>query len=80
VQHFCLDERLMESGLQDWYATTTVGDTAVVALSSDEDNEVRLIHQEHGHVHWWPAGDRGVTVPLEDAVLRLQMLHGPAEA
>jgi hypothetical protein len=80
VQHFRLDDRLMEQELEEWYATTAVGDTAVVALSVDDLDEVRLIRQEHGHVHWWPEGDRGVTVPLENAVMRLQMLRGPAEA
>ena len=80
VHHFRLDDGLMERGLREWYSTTVVGDTAVVAISSSDYEEVRLIRQEHGHVHWWPEGDRGVTVPLENAVMRLRMLRGPAEA
>jgi magnesium-transporting ATPase (P-type) len=35
---------------------------------------VRLICQPRNYVHWWLQGERGVTVPLEDAVCRLQML------
>ena len=80
VQHFRLDDILMERGLRNWYANAAVGDTAIVTISSYDCQELRLIRQEHGHVHWWPEGDRGMTVPLEDAVRRLQMLHGPAQA
>jgi hypothetical protein len=69
------------STVVDWYDSATVGDTAVIALPSRLCT-VRLIRQPRNYVHWWPEGGRGITVPLEDAVRRLQMLYHttPAQA
>jgi hypothetical protein len=57
----------------DWYHRAMVGDTAVIVIPSSTCM-VRLIRQPRNHVHWWPQGERGVTVPLEDAMYRLQVL------
>jgi hypothetical protein len=66
--------------LWHWYATAAVGDTAVVAIPLYDCQEVRLIREEHEYIHWWPEGEQGTTLPLEDVVLRLQMLHKPRHA
>jgi hypothetical protein len=58
----------------DWYQSATVGDTAVITLSSPT-YPVRLIRQPGNHVHWWPQGAQGMTMPLEDAMVRLQLLR-----
>jgi hypothetical protein len=63
----------------DWYHGATVGDTAVIAMPS-RAYTVRLIRQARNQVHWWPQGGRGMTMPLEDAVYRLQMLCSPSLA
>jgi hypothetical protein len=61
------------STVADWYQSAKVGDTAVIAMPSCPWM-VRLICQPRNYVHWWLQGERGVTVPLEDAVCWLQML------
>jgi hypothetical protein len=61
------------STVADWYQSARVGDTAVIAMPSCTWM-VRLIRQPRNYVHWWLQGERGVTMPLTDAVCRLQML------
>jgi hypothetical protein len=61
------------STVVNWYQSAKVGDTAVIAMPSCPCM-VRLICQPRNYVHWWIQGEQGVTVPLEDAVYRLQML------
>ncbi len=56
-----------------WYQSAKVGDTAVIAMPSCP-YIVQLIRQPRNYVHWWLQGQRGVTVPLADAMCRLQML------
>jgi len=61
------------STVADWYQSAKVGDTAVIAMPSCP-YIVQLIRQPRNYVHWWLQGQRGVTVPLADAMCRLQML------
>ncbi len=67
--------------LMHWYQTAAVGDTTVITVPFHAC-PVRLIRRPNNHVHWWPPGERGVTISLEDAVRRLEMLHDarPANA
>lgn len=59
--------------VRSWYQGATTGDTAVITMPHNR-HTVRLIRQGHEHVHWWLEGERGVTVPLQDAIYRLQLL------
>ena len=72
--YFCLHPDFAASDLINWYDTAAVGDTAIIALPS-RAYSVRLLRNMNKRVYWGPEGARGVTIPLEDAVLRLQMLH-----
>jgi hypothetical protein len=62
--------------VEEWYGLAAVGDAAIIAVPSHAYT-VRLIRRRNNYVHWWLAGDRGVTVPLKDAIARLRMLHDP---
>ena len=57
----------------DWYATTTDGDTAVVALP--DAPPIWLIHRSHTQVYWQTEGRRGLTLSLADARQRLAMVQ-----
>ena len=57
-----------------WYATTTDGDTALIALP--DTPTIWLVHQPHAHVYWRTAGRRGLTLSLADARQRLAMVQG----
>jgi len=59
--------------VEDWYQSAKLGDTAVIAMPSCPCM-VRLICQPRNCVYWWLEGQRGVTVPLADAMCRLHML------
>jgi hypothetical protein len=63
-----------------WYATTTEGDTAIIALP--DTPTVWLVHRPHAQVYWWTTGRRGLTVSLADARQRLALVQGhrPATA
>ena len=56
-----------------WYATTTDGDTAVVALP--DAPPIWLIHRPHAQVYWQTEGRRGLTLSLADARQRLAMVQ-----
>ena len=68
-----LQQDYTASTVVDWYQSATVGDTAAIPVPSCTCM-VWLIHQPRNCVHWWFQGERGVTVPLEDAMCRLQLL------
>jgi hypothetical protein len=72
--YFALDQDFRVSNLRRWYAVAAPNDTAVIVVPPDSYT-IRLLRCDRDYVHWWPHGGRGVTVPLEDAVLRLQMLQ-----
>jgi|GraSoiStandDraft_55_1057291.scaffolds.fasta_scaffold321476_2 hypothetical protein len=56
-----------------WYATTTDGDTAVLALP--DAPPIWLIHRPHAQVYWQTEGRRGLTLSLADARQRLAMVQ-----
>ena len=56
-----------------WYATTTDGDTAVLALP--DAPPIWLIHRPHAQVYWQTEGGRGLTLSLADARQRLAMVQ-----
>ena len=56
-----------------WYATTTDGDTAVLALP--DTPAIWLVQQPHAQVYWWTAGQRGLTLSLPAARQRLAMVQ-----
>ena len=56
-----------------WYATTTDGDTAVIALP--DTPVIWLVHRPHAQVYWQTEGERGLTLSLADARQRLAMVQ-----
>ena len=56
-----------------WYATTTDGDTAVIALP--DTPVIWLVHRPHAQVYWQTEGGRGLTLSLADARQRLAMVQ-----
>ena len=71
--YFHLDDDLTMGNLRHWYRVAAIDDAAVIVMPSDSYT-IRLLRCDRECVHWWPYGGRGVTVPLENAMLRLQML------
>jgi CTP:molybdopterin cytidylyltransferase MocA len=69
-----LDTLTIGELVQDWYATAAPGATLVVAVPGHAWQQVRLLHQARQRVHWWPRGEKGMTMGLAEAVRRLQML------
>ena len=56
-----------------WYATTTDGDTAVIALP--DTPVIWLVHRPHAQVYWQTEGGRGLILSLADARQRLAMVQ-----
>jgi hypothetical protein len=73
VQHYQLQVDFVSSDVMTWYDKTTDGDTAVIALPRPP--AVWLFHRPRGHVYWWTAGERGMTVSLGHARQRLAMVQ-----
>ena len=69
-----LAEGFYPQDLQPWYDGAAVGEMITIALPSRATN-VRLIKRSRHQVSWWPAGGRGMTMPLADARSRLDMLR-----
>jgi hypothetical protein len=61
-----------------WYATTTEGDTAMIALP--DAPAIWLVHRPHGHVYWWTEGGRGLTLSLAGVGQRLAMVQGHGDS
>jgi len=57
-----------------WYATTTDGDTVVLALP--DAPAIWLVHRPHAQVYWQTEGRRGLTLSLVNARQRLAMVQG----
>jgi hypothetical protein len=56
-----------------WYATTTDGDTALIALP--DTPAIWLVHRPHEHVYWRTEGRSGLTLSLADTRQRLTMVQ-----
>jgi hypothetical protein len=61
-----------------WYATTTDGDTAVLALP--DTPAIWLVHWPHEHVYWRTEGRRGLTLSLADVRQRLARMQGHGDS
>jgi hypothetical protein len=57
-----------------WYATTTDGDTAMIALP--DTPALWLVHRPHDQVYWQTEGRSGLTLSLVNARQRLAMVQG----
>jgi len=57
-----------------WYATTTDGDTVVLAFP--DAPAIWLVHRPHAQVYWQTEGRRGLTLSLVDARQRLAIVQG----
>lgn len=71
---FRLGENFQPRDVVAWYGTATLGEAITLTLPS-RSATVQLICRDNGYLHWWPAGGRGVTVPLDNAIQRLAMLQ-----
>ena len=73
--HFRLQTDFTPPDVLRWYNVAVFGDVAVIAIPP-RLSTLRLLCARNNLVHWWPEGERGVTIPLEEAVRRLEMLSG----
>ena len=71
--HFRLQTNFIPRDVKCWYNVAAVGDVAVITIPS-RLSPLRLLCVRNNCVHWWPEGGRGVTIPLDEAVQRLEML------
>jgi hypothetical protein len=71
--HFRLQTDFTPRDVVRWYDVAAVGDAAVIIIPS-RVSTLQLLRAPNNLVHWWPEGGRGVTVSLEDAMRRLEML------
>lgn len=71
--HFNLQSNFTPRDVVRWYDVAAVGDAAIITIPS-RVSTLQLLRTPNNFVHWWPEGGRGVTVSLEDAVRRLEML------
>jgi hypothetical protein len=72
--YFSLQTDCTSRDIVHWYGVATVGDAAVITIPS-RVSTLRLLRTANNFVHWWPEGERGMTVSLENAVQRLEMLR-----
>lgn len=73
AMYYRLNENFVASDVVHWYDKATIGETAVIALSSHP--AVRLCCRPNAHVYWYTEGGRGMTVSLDDAQQRLAMFQ-----
>jgi hypothetical protein len=71
--YFNLQSNFTPRDVMRWYDVAAVGDAAIITIPS-RVSTLQLLRTPNNFVHWWPEGGRGVTVSLEDAVRRLEML------
>ena len=69
-----LAEGFYPQDMWSWYNQADIGESVTITLPS-RNTAVRLIKGENNHVRWWPEGGCGMTVTLQDARLRLEMLR-----
>ena len=69
-----LAEGFQPQDVRPWYDRAKLGEIITIALPS-RSAAVRLIRQPNDYVGWWPEGGRGMTMTLEEAMLRLEMLR-----
>lgn len=69
-----LAEGFQPQDVRPWYDRAKLGEIITIALPS-RSAAVRLIRRPNDHVRWWPEGGRGMTMTLEEAILRLDILR-----
>ena len=72
--HFCLDAYFVTHALVEWHRTARIGDIASITVPF-QVRTVRLVCSNNNLLYWWPEGERGATLPFQDALQRLRMLH-----
>jgi hypothetical protein len=72
--HFCLDDTFAEHDLEHWYATAVVGEVALIEIPT-LGCVVELRRLVRAHVLWHVQGGRSMTMPLPEALQRLEMLR-----
>jgi hypothetical protein len=71
--HLHLHEAFLIRRVLHWHHQTQPGALALITMAPH--TTLRLLRREQHHVHWCPPGERGVTMPLDEAVQRLRMLR-----
>jgi hypothetical protein len=69
-----LAEGFQPQDVRPWYDRAKLGEIITIALPS-RSTAVRLIRRPNDYVCWWPEGGRGMTMTLEEAMLRLDILR-----
>jgi len=69
-----LAEGFQPQDVRPWYDRAKLGEIITIALPS-RSAAVRLIRRPNDYVRWWPEGGRGMTMTLEEAILRLDILQ-----
>jgi hypothetical protein len=69
-----LAEEFQPQDVRPWYDRAELDEMITIALPS-RSAAVRLIRRPNDYVCWWPEGGGGMTMTLEEAVLRLEMLR-----
>lgn len=76
---FCLQTDSAPDDVVHWCHVAQVGDEAIIAMPT-KAYTVWLIRRANNRIWWRLQGEHGATVPLDDAVYRLQLLQSSAEA
>lgn len=71
---FQLSEDFFPQDVVAWYHQAAPRDMALITLPR-RSCRLQLIRGYQGCVAWWPQGERSVTVTLENAIQRLEMLQ-----
>lgn len=69
-----LAEGFQPQDVRPWYDRAELGEIITISLPS-RSAAVRLICRPNDYVDWWPEGGQGMTMTLEEAMLRLEMLR-----
>jgi hypothetical protein len=69
-----LSKGFQPQDVRPWYDRAKLGEIITIALPS-RSAAVRLVRRPHDYVCWWPEGERGMTMTLEEAMLRLGILQ-----
>ena len=69
-----LTEGFQPQDVRPWYDRAKLGEIITIALPY-RSAAVRLIRRPNDYVCWWPEGGRGMTMTIEEAMLRLDILR-----
>lgn len=71
--HLSLHDDFLIPQVLRWHHQSHPGDMALISMAPR--TMLRLLWRDKQQVHWCPPGRRGVTMPLDEAVQRLRILH-----